>query len=300
MLVVEDEIRDSEATTGGIWSRDASELGRETDFADIPGTREGSGWCSKGMRGSAVGGYAPSNGAVSLNEQVAVRPTAREVEPDLPDRGLNPRADLEQLQSNRGGFRSLQGGSSQPLAKQMHQVIGQGMQLKTEGVGSIPMTAEPIGMEIGLPLVNTVFRFASTVVGPEQILGSSFSVGHDASDVEALAADFHFDQDPTLVGPSPSSIPKAGDDPYGFARSFKPFLSSSHEGIGMAPKHRVVGDSDEILDVLLFQEVQQLGRGKAGIGSKADRSPGKGASKTGKDSLEFGKKTFEIGSRAGT
>jgi hypothetical protein len=280
--------------------REASDVDLEADFSG--------GFWSLGMNPglfekklrSAVSGCSPSNGLVNLDEQISIRPPAGQVEPDFSDRGLNPSTDLEQLQSNRGGFRFLQGGSRQPLAKEMHQVVGQGMQLKPEGVRTIPMATESVSLEIGFPFIDAVLGFSTTVVDVEQIFGSSCSIGHHASDVDALAADFYFDQDPTLAGPSPTSIPKAGEDPYGFARAFEPSLSSSNHGIGMTPKHLVVGDSDEILDVLLFQEVQQLGRSKAGIGSKADRSPGKGTPKTRKDSLQFGEKTFEIGSRSGT
>jgi len=216
------------------------------------------------------------------------------MEPSLPDGCLNASAHFEQLQTKGRCFRFLQGGPGQPLAKKMHQVIGQGVQLKAEGVRSISMATEPVGLKIGLPLVDAVLSFASTVVDLDQILGSSCSVGHHASDIHALATDFHLHQDPTSMGPASGSISKAGKHSHPLSGAFDLPLSSPNNGIGRGPKHLVVGDSDEVLDGFRFQEVQQLGRRKAGVGPKTDRGPREGATKTRKHSFEFGEKTFDI------
>ena len=66
------------------------------------------------------------------------RPAAGEMEPQAADRTLHAGPELEQAQPHLGqGGRSQLGAVHQRAAKEHRQVVGQGVELETKGIGPV-------------------------------------------------------------------------------------------------------------------------------------------------------------------
>src|SRR5215204_228953 len=131
---------------------------------------------------------------------------------------MDPRRYLEELEPQRRGLRPSQMGSSKSMMKEVHQIIGQTVQLQAKGIGSVARATEPVGLQVILQLVNPILDLSPTLVEGEQFGGAPVTVGDHAAHIRTQGIDLHLDQNPASPGPSTGSITEAGEDPHWLAR----------------------------------------------------------------------------------
>lgn len=74
------------------------------------------------------------------------------------------------------GLRQLQ-------AEEVDQVVGQAVQQQTEGVGQEAVTAQAIGAEAVLQLLDTVLTFATIIVESKDVGSPAGTVGDDKAQI---------------------------------------------------------------------------------------------------------------------
>ena len=231
---------------------------------------------------------------MSVDEELSVWPSAGQVEPDVAYRGDDPCSNLEELHSERGCLSSSQRCGGKPVAEEIHEVVGQGMKLKTEGVGAIPAAAQAVGVEIVLQFVYPVFGLTSTVVDGKELVCSSPSVGDHTADVCSLSVHFHLDEDPSPMGPGAGSVEEAGEQSHGGLCACESVLCAFEGASCVTSEGFVVRDSRQILDAFRFEKVVETGRCEACVCSKADRCLREARTQAGQYPHELWDESFRI------
>jgi hypothetical protein len=231
---------------------------------------------------------------MSVEEEIPVRPSAGEMEPDLPNGLDDAGADLEEAEADRGGFGTFQGSPLHPVAEEVHQVIGEGMELESEGIGAIAGATEPIGFQVILQFVDPVFDFPPAIMKGEEFGSPSLPVGDETTRVGSFGLDFHLDQDPSSAGPRPSAVEEAGVGPHGPAGASKSLLRSLTDRAGMTPEALIMRDSYQVGDRRLFEKIIELRGSEARIGPEGEGSPGEAPVQTGEQASEFRQDSFFV------
>src|SRR5687768_1492495 len=138
---------------------------------------------------------------------------------------MDPCRYLEELEPQRRGLCPSQISSAKGMMKEVHQVIGQTVQLQAKGIGSIARATEPVGLQAIFQLVNPILNLSPTLVEDEQFGGAPVPVGDHAAHIRTQGIDLHLDQNPASPGPSAGSITEAGEDPHRLARIGESLLS---------------------------------------------------------------------------
>jgi len=81
-----------------------------------------------------------------MKEEIAMGPAGGEVEPDPTNGSLHLGAHLEETEPNGRGLSTSERSPGEPLAQEMDQVVGEGVELKPQRVRSVAGAAETIGV----------------------------------------------------------------------------------------------------------------------------------------------------------
>ncbi len=126
-------------------------------------------------------------------------------------RGLaDARADFEQT-SAQGFDLGRAPGLRQLQTEQVDQVVGGGVQEETEGVGQEAVTAEAVGAEAVLELLDTVLALAAIIVKSEDFGGTAGAVGDQETQVGAGGGVLGLVADAALMEPSAGAMAEAGN-----------------------------------------------------------------------------------------
>lgn len=154
--------------------------------------------------------------------------------------------------------------------EQHQQLVSEGMEFKTKGIGAVAMTGKPVSAKVALKFLDPILALSSVVIAVIDHLGSTRAVGDDKADIGSQRADFDLDHDSSLFVPASGPVAKAIKESNRSFRAgifpgglFKPALGSFLE-------YRVGGDPDGIEHFKGFQGPVDIWSGRAGIGPVAD------------------------------
>jgi len=204
------------------------------------------------------------------------------MEPDTPNRLLDPSAHLEQLKPYAFKADLSQLGLSKHMETEKRQeLIAERMQLQPKGIGPITVAGEPVPRKIQLKLLDPILALASLVVPGKDLLSPARTVGDHKADIAPQGRDLDFDHDPSLPGPASGPVAKAVEDLNRLSGAgifapglLKPALSPSLED-------RVGRDPNGIENLKGFQSGVNLRHRRARIGPIADLAFGEALPKDG-------------------
>ena len=179
-------------------------------------------------------------------------------------------------------------GAKRVQTEQHQQLISEGMELKSKGIGAVAVTGKPIGTKIALKFLDPILALSSVIIAVIDLFGSTRPVGDDKANIDSQRADFDLDHDPPLFVPASGSVAKAIEESN---RSFCAgifTLGLFNPALGSFLEYRVGGDSDSIECFEGFQGPVDLGSSRAGIGPIADLGFTKTVLKDGKQPLKLG------------
>ena len=95
-------------------------------------------------------------------------------------------------------------------AEQVDQVVGEGVQEQAKGIGQEAMTAEPVGMEAVLELLNPVLAFSTFVVKAKDLGFAAGGVGDQEAKIGTGGGVLGFGDDAAESRPSTGAMTEAG------------------------------------------------------------------------------------------
>jgi hypothetical protein len=174
----------------------------------LSGTAQHEGRGEDELGGERIGSTA-IDGKSSGTEQVLKGPAAGQVEADAAGGLAYAGADFEELGAqgfDLGGAPRL----GQLQTKEVDQVVSGGVQEQAEGVGQKAMTAQAVGAEAVLELLDAVLALAAIVVESEDLGGRSGAVGNDEAQVGSGGGVFGLVADAALARPTAGAVAEAG------------------------------------------------------------------------------------------
>src|SRR4030095_1553960 len=154
--------------------------------------------------------------SVTRREERLTRPVRREMKPEPSDAPDDAAGDFEQVETDRADGRRRQ---SRPRENRTTEAREQQepdtVQLQAEGVRAEPMTAEAIGVDIELELLDPILRRAAVVVPRDKIGGAAPAIGDAGPHAETGRRDVDLDENPPVMGPRFRAMPKTGTDVHG-------------------------------------------------------------------------------------
>src|SRR3990172_2147319 len=198
------------------------------------------------------------------------------MKPQAASGALKAGADFEQLEP-QGFHPSLSelGSSKDVETKQHQQLVGQGMELESKGIGAVAVTGEPVGEKIALEFLDPVLTLSSVVIAVKDFFGSARSVGNDKTEVVAQRAHFDLDHDSAVFLPASGPVAKGIKNSDGLVRAGILAFCPLEPALGSLFEHGIGGDPDGIERAEGFQRRVDFRRGRAGIGPIADLAFGK-------------------------
>src|SRR5208283_3819584 len=94
-------------------------------------------------------------------------------------------------------------------AEQVDQVVGGAVQQQAEGVGQEAVTAQAVGAETVLELLDAVLTLAAIVVESEDFRGTTGAVGNHETQVSSDGGVFGLVADAALVRPTAGAMAEA-------------------------------------------------------------------------------------------
>ena len=165
--------------------------------------------CGKLSSGQAVRSTAV-DGEGGGAEQVQEGPAAGEVNANTAGGLANASADFEELGAQRFDLGRTPG-LGQLQAEQVDQVVGEAVQQQAEGVGQEAVTAQAVGAETVLELLDAVLTLAAIVVESEDLRGTTGSIGDEKAQIGSDGGVLGFVTDTALVRPTAGAMAEAGE-----------------------------------------------------------------------------------------
>ena len=100
-------------------------------------------------------------------------------------------------------------------AEQVDQVVGEGVQEQAKRVGQKAMTAEPVGMEAVLELLNPVLAFSTLVVKAKDLGTAAGAVADQEAKIGTGGGVLGFGDDAAQSRPSAGAMAEAGKERWG-------------------------------------------------------------------------------------
>jgi hypothetical protein len=161
----------------------------------------------------------PRERAVTAGEERLTGPVRGEMKPEPSDAAYDPAGDFEQVETNRADRRRRQARPGENRAAEVgEQQQREAMQLQPEGVRAEVMTAEAVGVDIELELLDPILRRAAIVVPVNKIGGAAAAIRDHEAHVEARRGDVDLDEDASMMRPRFRAMPKTRADVNGPAR----------------------------------------------------------------------------------
>ena len=93
--------------------------------------------------------------------------------------------------------------------EQHQQLVSEGMEFKTKGIGAVAMTGKPVSAKVALKFLDPILALSSVVIAVIDHFGSTRAVGDDKADIGSQRADFDLDHDSSLFVPASGPVAKA-------------------------------------------------------------------------------------------
>ena len=100
-------------------------------------------------------------------------------------------------------------------AEPVDQVVGEGVQEQAKGVGQEAMTAEPVGTEAVLELLNPVLAFSALVVEAKDLGTAAGAVGDQEAKIGTGGGVLGFGYDAAQSRPSAGAMAETGKGTLG-------------------------------------------------------------------------------------
>jgi len=94
--------------------------------------------------------------------------------------------------------------------EEVNQVVGSPVQEQAEGVGQEAVTAQAVGAEAVLELLDAVLALAAIVVESEDLGGPASAVSHHEAQVGSGGGVFRLVADAALMGPTAGAMAETG------------------------------------------------------------------------------------------
>src|SRR5438128_1258018 len=162
------------------------------------------------------------------------------------------------------------------MTKEVDQVVGGAVQQQAKSIGQEAVTAQAVGAETVLELLDAVLTLAAVVVESEDLGGTSGAVGNHEAQVGSGGRVLGLVADAALTRPTTGAMAEAGKTALrhlGAAiAAFQPFLPRFRTTL----KDAVGGNAESILDLEELAELVQQGQSKTGVATQPDLHAGEG------------------------
>src|SRR6266487_2896644 len=157
------------------------------------------------------------------------------------------------------------------MTKEVDQVVGGAVQQQAKSIGQEAVTAQAVGAETVLELLDAVLTLAAVVVESEDLGGTSGAVGNHEAQVGSGGRVLGLVADAALTRPTTGAMAEAGKTALrhlGAAiAAFQPFLPRFRTTL----KDAVGGNAESILDLEELAELVQQGQSKTGVARRGRR-----------------------------
>ena len=171
------------------------------------------------------------------------------MEPETPHAPDDASRDFEQMETDRANGRGRQACARQDRTTEVgEQQEGDAVELQAEGVGAEAMTAEAIGVDIELELLDPVLRGAAGVVPRDEIGGAAAAIRDHEPNVESRRGDVDLDENPPMMGPRLRAMPKARADVNSLPAAFVAGLRLRNERRHAGLEDAIRADAEHIKD----------------------------------------------------
>jgi len=191
----------------------------------------------------------------------------------------NASADFKELGAQRFDLGRAPG-LGQLQAEQVDQVVGQAVQEQAEGVGQEAVTAQAVGAETVLELLNAVLTLAAIVVKSKDLGSAASAVGNHEAQVGSDGGMFGLVADAALARPTAGAMAEAGKAALGELRATIAPLQLFLPRFGVLLEDAVRGDAEGVLQAEELAELVQERQSKTGIATQLDLHAGEGRLQT--------------------
>ncbi len=159
-------------------------------------------------------GLAAVDGEGGGAEQVLKGPAGGKVEADAAGGLAHAGAEFEEL-SAQGFYLRRAPGLRQLQTEKVDQVVGGGVQQQAEGVGQEAVTAQTVGAEAVLELLDAILALPAIVVESKDLGGRSVAVGDQEAQVGSGSGVLGLEADAALARPTAGAMAKTGEAALG-------------------------------------------------------------------------------------
>src|SRR5256885_1250395 len=181
------------------------------------------------------------------------------------------------------------------MTKEVDQVVSGAVQQQAKSIGQEAVTAQAVGAETVLELLDAVLTLAAVVVESEDLGGTSGAVGNHEAQVGSGGRVLGLVADAALTRPTTGAMAEAGKTALrhlGAAiAAFQPFLPRFRTTL----KDAVGGNAESILDLEELAELVQQGQSKTGVATQPDLHAGKGGLQSRHQAQQHGHDTGMTG-----
>ena len=242
--------------------------------------------CGKLSSGPAVRSTAV-DGEGGGAEQVLEGPAAGEVKANTAGGVAHASADFEELGAE-GFDLGRAPGLGQLQAEQVDQVVSEAVQEQAEGVGQEAVTAQAVGAEAVLELLDAVLTLAAIIVESEDLRGATGAVGHQEAQIGSGGGVFGLVADAAMARPTAGAMAEAGKAALRELGAAIAPLQLFLPRFGALLEDTVGGNADGILDAEELAELVQERQSKTGIAAQLDRHAGEGGLQTRHQTQQHG------------
>src|ERR1700693_278934 len=234
--------------------------------------------CGKLSSGQAVRSTAV-DGEGGSAEQGLEGPAAGEVKANTAGGLANASSDFKELGAQRFDLGRTPG-LGQLQAEEVDQVVGEAVQQQAEGVGQEAVTAQAVGAETVLELLDAVLTLAAIVVESKDLRGTTGAVGNHEAQVGSDGGVFGLVTDAALARPTAGTVAEAGKAALREVRVTIAPLQLFRPRFGTLLEDAVRGDAEGVLDAEELAELVQQRQSKTGIAAQLDLHAGEGRLQT--------------------
>jgi hypothetical protein len=176
------------------------------------------------------------------------------MKPETSDASDDTPRDFEQVEPNRGDGRRRQSRAREDCAtKVREQQQREAVQLQAKRVGAEAMTAESIGVDVELELLDPVLGGAAVVVPRDEIGGAAAAIGDHEADVETRRGDVDLDENPPGMWPRLRAMPEARAKVYGPPAPLVAGLRLRDQRRHARLEDAIRADAQHVIDTFGFQ-----------------------------------------------
>jgi len=179
--------------------------------------------------------------------------------------------------------------------KEVDQVASGGVQEQAEGIGEKAVTAQAVGAEAVLELLDAVLALTAIVVESEDLGGRSGAVGNEEAQVGSGGGVFGLVADAALARPTAGAVAEAGEAALRelgtaiapFQPLLPPFRTTLEDTVG--------GDAEGIFEGEELAELVQQWQSETGVATQFDFHPGESGLQTRHQAQQHGHDTGMTG-----